>query len=152
MNLSGNNLGTPGACALADFFLLIANSRSKFNLEIYSASISSEAVLAFTDVVTKHPCKPSQCAFQLNLNSNPLRYDSLLAILKMLRCESYQITYLYLMSTDLGDIGSKCYTPQRASVPILDLAVQNVRTTNLYLDSNDFSGDKILVLAECIRA
>ena len=150
-NLSGNNLGTPGACALADFFLLIVNSRSKFNLEIYSACINSEALLAFTDVITKHPCKQSQCAFRLNLRNNPLKYDGLVAILKMLRCETYQITYLYLKNADLGDVGPEsCYTQPRADVPVLGLAAQNIRITNLCLDNNNFSGDKIFVLAESI--
>ena len=81
-NLSKNNLGVPGASAVSE---LITVSRSKLELNLRDTNINAKAVAAlFPSSRHSEPC----CLSDLNLSKNPIGYDGLLAIFRMLKFKS----------------------------------------------------------------
>ena len=145
LDLSKNNLGAPGACALAE--LIISSSRAKISLNLRNTNINTEAASALT-LSTRH-CKNSR-ALKLNLSYNPLGYDGLLAILEMLKSETCPITKLYLDNAST-DITIPFNTESLYHNLILCSTLENSKLTRLSLSSNNFSGDRVLMLAECMR-
>ena len=148
LNLSRNNLGVPGASALSGLF---TSDWLILFLDLSSANINAEALVAF-----KIFGKPSfDCT--LDLSNNPLGYDGLLAIFRMLRSETCPITELDLNNTGLNipvNTESQCHNtllPHTSSILNLGPVLENSRLTRLHLSRNDLSGAKVYILAECVR-
>ena len=148
-NLSENNLGVPGASAVGE---LITISRSKLMLYLNDTNINAKAVAA---LFPRHsePCRLSD----LNVGNNPIGYDGLLAIFRILRSRSCLFnTTLHLSYIDLTTSVTKESQYQNILLPnttnVLNLGPSfESRLTFLYLHGNSFSGDKVLILAECVR-
>ena len=147
LDLSRNNLGVPGASALGGLFKKI------FSLDFSDANINAEAVavLAFG----KQSFESISCT--LTLHKNPLAYNGLLAIFRMLRSETCPITELDLGNTDLTtpvNTESQCHNtqlPKTSSVLNLGPTIDNSSLKTLHLSHNNFSGDRVFKLAECVR-
>ena len=143
LSLTRNNLGLPGANALNGLF---TTSRSKLRLELSDANVNADAVHAFTVSTISNKSFYDRA---LNLSNNPIGYDGLLAIFRMLRSELCPITLLELENTDLttpDNVKPQC----RCSKLNLDPVLQNSRLTVLNLGHNNFSGNNVFILAECV--
>ena len=171
LDLSKNNLGMCGASALGGLFSnkselgINANKTVACSVSyMYSPSLSNnpstiqrrgninvDAVAAFT-ISSKPPCD-----YRLNLSDNPLGYDGLLAIFGILRSETCRIASLTLANTDLTtqvNTEPHCSNIQlsnTSSVFNLGPVLESSRLTMLSLNHNNFSEDRVLVLAECVR-
>ena len=152
LKLSKNNLGVPGASALGGLFTRLS-SRSMWDIALSDTNINAEAVAAFT--ITTRPSEPSFnpfCDHTIDLSDNPLGYDGLLAIFRMFHCE---ITSLYLDNTNLTtpvNIEPQYQNIQLSNTVLnLDPILKGKRLTSLSLNENNFSGDRVLILAECVR-
>ena len=151
LHLSKNNLGVPGASAVAE---VITNSRSELELDLSDTNINAIAVAAlFPPARHSDPC----CLGDLNLSNNPIGYDGLLAIFRMLRSRFFLFdTKLYLSYIDLTTsvtTESQYYNillPNTTTILNLGPSYES-RLTSLYFSNNNFSGDKVLILAECVR-
>ena len=147
LDLSRNNLGVPGASALGGLFKKI------FSLDFSDANINAEAVAALA--FGKQSFESISCT--LTLHKNPLAYNGLLAIFRMLRSETCLITELDLGNTDLTtpvSTESQCHNtqlPKTSSVLNLGPTIDNSRLKTLHLSHNNFSGDRVFILAECVR-
>ena len=151
LGLSKNNLGVPGASAVGE---LITNSRSELEIDLSDTNINAKAVAAlFPSTRHSEPC----CLSDLNLSNNPIGYDGLLAIFRMLRSRSC----LFNTTLKLGyiDLTASVTTESQyhnillsntTNVLNLDPSFES-RLTSLDLEGNNFSGDKVLILAECVR-
>ena len=142
LELSKNNLGVPGASAVGE--LITNNNRSKMGLDLSDTSINAKAVAAlFPPARHSEPC----CLEHLFLDENPIGYDGLLAIFRMLRIR----THIFLNSLILKDIDLT--TPVTTeSQYVLNLGPSfKSRLTELCIHDNNFSGDNVLILAECVR-
>ena len=182
LDLSRNNLGVPGANALGRLFISntstfgglvksIANSMTalfgvshnpyslnfsnaiqhEFELNLSNANINAEAVVSLNIL-----CSKPSLDCELILSNNPLGYDGLFAIFRMLGSETCPITLLDLANTDLTtpvNTESQYHNtqlPKTSSVLNLGPGIKNSRLTELYLNNNNFSGDRALILAECV--
>ena len=179
LDLSRNNLGVPGASALINnrntlgldentsnsdntIFSVSAESHNPYSysvvptvrgisLNLSNANINAEAVASLN--ISGKPS--SNCV--LNLSNNPLGYDGLLAIFRMLRSETCPITELNLANTELTapvNTESQCHNtqlPNTSNVLNFGPVVEKSILTALYLYSNNFSGDRFIILAECMR-
>ena len=157
LDLSRNNLGITRASALGGLF----SSRSKFILVLNDSNINAEAVAAFS--VANIDLKPSfgsaldlsDCT--LNLSNNPLGYDGLLAIFRMLRSETCPITTLYLNNTDLTipvNMKTQYHGKQAtntSNILCLGPVFNSSRIKLLSLAYNNLSGNNALIIAECVR-
>ena len=144
-DLSINSLGLPGTNALVE--LITSSSRGKIFLDLSDTNINAEAALALT-LSTKH-CKNSR-ACKFDLKNNPLGYDGLLTIFEMLRSETCSITELYLDNTST-DIDSPFNTESLFHNLSLSPVLESSKLTLLSLSYNNFSGENVLILAECAR-
>ena len=120
----------------------------KFELNLSNANINAEAVVSLNIL-----CSKPSLDCELILSNNPLGYDGLLAIF---RSETCPITELDISITDLTtpvNTESQYHNTQFPSTSSVTLgpAIRNSRLTNLYLHNNNFSGDRALILAECVR-
>ena len=185
LDLSSNNLGVPGASALRGLFIsnmsalglnentpstnadtaifsvsAVPHNPYSYNqlvavlhivLNLSNTNINAEAV-ASLNISSKLSCN---CT--LDLSNNPLGYDGLLAIFRMLRSETCPITELDLGNTDLTtpvNTESQYHNtqlPKTSSVLNLGPVVENSILTVLFLYNDNFSGDRFIVLAECVR-
>ena len=189
LDLSRNNLGVPGASALSGPFISNRNrlgldentSNTNADTAIFSVSHNPYSYNLLASVLC-NSLKLSNANFnaeavaslnissklsrdcELDLSSNPLGYDGLLAIFRMLRSETCPITSLHLTDTEFTtpvNIESQYHNTQlpktsstlaiKSSVLNLGPVVENSILTELNLYSNNFSGDKFLILAECVR-
>ena len=151
LDLSRNNLGVPGASAVGE---LITNSRNELWLDLRDTNINAKAVAAlFPSSRHSEPC----CSSKFNLSKNPIGYDGLLAIFRMLR--SRALLFNTTLHLDQIDLTTSVTTESQYRNILLSntLNILNLgpsfesRLTSLYLYNNNFSGDKILILAECVR-
>ena len=117
-------------------------------------NINAKAVAAlFPSSRHSEPC----CLSDLDLNNNPIGYDGLLAIFRMLRSRSKLFnTTLNLAYIDLTTFVTTESQYHNILLPntfnVLNLGPSfESRLTNLTLNDNNFSGDKVLILAECVR-
>ena len=142
LDLSKNNLGVPGANAVGELF---TRKWRDIELDLSGTKINAEAVASF-DIVTRANELSSNCT--LNLSSNPLGYDGLLNVFRFLESETCPLTKLLLRDTDLTtpvSIESHIQFPKAFTLgPVF-------RLTELHLSKNNFSGDKVLILAEFMR-
>ena len=186
LDLSSNSLGVPGAGGLSGLFisdrsmlgvddsanrqtadfsmsnlshnqfcdctLKLSNQLAiEFHLDLSDAIINAEAVASFAIFGRQ------SCDCRLSLRDNPLRYDGLLAIFRMLRSETCPITELDLANTDLTtpvNTESQYYNTQLLNTSSglnLGPVIESNKLTYLSLNSNNFSGDRPLILAECVR-
>ena len=180
LDLSSNNLGVPGASALGGLFisnmstLSLVESIGNTSAEIAAFGVSYNNSLYFSNnpVAVQHEFKlalnnaninaeavaslnisstPS-CDCTLSLNDNPLGYDGLLAIFRMLSSETCPVTELSLGNTDLTIADNTDYQCQSLNTSnVFGPALDSSRLTKLYLHDNNFSGDRALILAECVR-
>ena len=154
LDLSKNNLGVPGASAVGE--LVTNNIISKLRLYLSDTNINAKAVAAlFPSSRHSEPC----CLNNLNLSKNPIGCDGLIALFRMLRSR----TSLFPNTLDLSDIDLTTPDTSESQDQFHNILLPN--TTNLlslgpsfesrliclYLNHNNFSGDKVLVLAECVR-
>ena len=153
LSLSRNNLGVPGMSALGGLFII---SRSELHVELSNVNIHAEAAYVFT--VSTMSNKPASDR-ALNLSNNPLGYDGLLAIFRMLRSETCPITLLDLCNTGLTTLGNtesqyhklNVLSINRSSITCPGPVLENSRLTLIILGENDFSGNNIFILAERVR-
>ena len=151
LDLSKNNLGVPGASAVGE---LVTNSRNELRLDLSDANINAKAVAAlFPPARHRDPYYLNN----LKLNKNPIGYDGLLAIFRILRSRSF------LFNTTLSLAYIDLTTPVTTESQYHNILLTNTlnvlnlgpsfesRLTELYLHHNNFSGDKVLILAECVR-
>ena len=145
LGLSENNLSVPGASAAGE---LITNSRSELELNLSDTFINANAVAALFPPA-RH--SDSCCLSDLSLSKNPIGYDGLLAIFRMLRSRSCSsLTNLTLRDIDLTTPVTTVY--QYHNINVLNLGPSfESRLTGLDLHNDNFSGDKVLILAECVR-
>ena len=151
LDLSTNNLGVPGASAVGE---LITYSWSVLELHLSDTNINAKAVAAlFPPARHSEPC----CLSGLNLSKNPIGCDGLLAIFRMLRSR----TRVFLYTLDLNDIDlTTPVTPEFQYYNVLLPNTTNVlnlgpsfesRLSELSIKDNNFSGDKVHILAECVQ-
>ena len=148
LNLSRNNLGVPGASAVGE---LTTNNRSELELDLRDTNINAKAVAALFP-----PARHSEsCCLRLfNLRKNPVGYDGLIAIFRMIRIKTCSL--LNLSDIDLTtpvtteDQYHNILLPKTTNVLNLGPSFES-RLTYLFLFDNNFSGDKVLILAECVR-
>ena len=138
LDLSSNNLGVPGASALGGLF---SSNRGTLHLDLSNGNIKAGFAISMK---TSLDCI-------LDLSNNPIGCDGLLAIFGMLKSETCPITELDLTNTDLATpVNTEFQCPNMLNVnigPVLDRS----RLTMLYLNDNNFNGDRVLILAECVR-
>ena len=150
-DLGSNNLGVPGACALRDVFANFT-SRCRFTLDLSDTKLNSEAVIILSQCAcaADRSCEyGSDMLFSiLSVNNNPLGYDGLLALFQMLWCQNCLIQSLQLRNTDCSNP-----TQSRSNMPPTKLLSTEALGLGppIYMESNNFSGDKVCVLEECIR-
>ena len=148
LHLSRNNLGVPGASAIGK---LITNSRSKLMLHLRDTNINAKAFSALFP--SSRHSEPYSLSY-LSLGKNPIGYDGLLAIFRMLR--SRTCSFLHLEDIDLTTSVTtesqyhNILLPNTTNVLNLGPSFES-RLTKLNLCNNNFSGDKVLILAECVR-
>ena len=149
LNLSENNLGVPGASAVGE---LITNSMSNLYLDLSYTNINAKAVAAlFPPARHSEPC----CLSELHLSRNPIGYDGLLAIFRILRSSRT----CSILSLDGIDLTTPVTTESQYhnillpnSLNVLNLGpLFESRLTELFIYDNNFSADKVLLLAECMR-
>ena len=152
LDLSKNNLGVSGASAVDE--LITNNNRSELELDLSDTNINAKAVAALFPP-SRH--SESCCSNDLNLSKNPIVYDGLLAIFRMLRSRSCLFnTTLHLCYTNLTTSVTtesqyhNILLPNTANILSLGPSFES-RLTELNLCNNNFSGDKVLILAECMR-
>ena len=151
LGLSKNNLGVPGASTVGE---LITNNRRNLRLDLSDTNINAKAVLTlFPSFRHGETC----CLNGLDLSKNPIGYDGLLAIFRMLRNRSF------LFDTTLKLAHINLTTPVTTESHYHNILLTNTfnvlnlrssfesRLTELYLYNSNFSGDKVLILAECVR-
>ena len=148
LDLSRNDLGVPGASAVGELITI----RSELKLDLSDININAKAVAAlFPSTRHSEPC----CLSDLNLRKNPIGYDGLLAIFRKLRIKT-----LFLDTLDLTDIDltiSVTTASQYHNILLPNTTNINLgpsfesRLTNLHLGNNSFSGNKVLILAECVQ-
>ena len=187
LDLSRNNLGVPGASALGGLFtsnrnlLGLNENTSSTNADtaifsvsavphnFYSYNLLSAVLHIFLNLSNANfnaeavaslniSSKPSDsCDCELELSNNPLGYDGLLAIFRILRSETCPITELDIGNTDLTtpvNTESQYHNiqlPKTSRVLNLGPVVENSILTVLKLCYNNFSGDRFIILAECMR-
>ena len=180
LDLSRNNLGVPGAGGLGGLFIsdmstlgLVESITStnaktalfgvspisdslyslnfsnaiqhKFELNLSDVNINAEAVVSLNIL-----CSKPSLDSELILSNNPLGYDGLLAIFRILRSETCPITELDISNTDLTTPVNTESQYHSTQLPICP-AIKNSRLTKLYLSNNNFSDDRALILAECLQ-
>ena len=148
LSLSTNNLGVPGASALGGLYTV---SRNTLRLELSDADINAEAACPFTVLTISNK---RLCDRTLILSNNPLGYDGLLVVFKMLRSETCPVATLDLANTDLTTpVNAKSQSRLLNESSLLNLGpvFENSRLTVLSFAENNFSGNKILILAESVR-
>ena len=148
LNLSRNNLGVPGASAVSELITII---KSELRLDLRYTNINVKAVTTlFPSTRYSKLC----CLKYLNLSKNPIGYDGLLALFRMLRSRSPSSLCL-----DDIDLTTSVTTESQYHNILLSNTINVVylgpsfesRLTFLYLYNNNFSGDSVLILAECVR-
>ena len=151
LDLSKNNLGVPGASAVGE----LITKRSKLSLVLSGTNINAKAVAAlFPSSRHSEPC----CLSYLNLSKNPIGYDGLLAIFRMLRSWSclfvttLDLSYIDLTTNSVTTESQYHNMPLPNTLNVLNLGPSfESRLKILDLHNNNFSGDKVLILAECMR-
>ena len=149
LDLSKNNLGVPGASAVGE--LITNNNRSELELDLSDTNINAKAVAAlFPPARHSDPC----CLDYLNLSKNLIGYDGLLAIIRILRSRTFSSLNLSDIDLTTSVTTESQYhnilLPNTTNELSLGPSFQS-RLTFLYLHNNNFSGDKVLILAECVR-
>ena len=100
LDLSNNNLGVPGACAVGEAFPLLVSSKDEFELNLSDTNMSSEAAVKFSDILTSRPCD-SLCKCELDLSENQLGIEGLSAIFKIISSKKCPIAKLEISNADL---------------------------------------------------
>ncbi len=89
LDLSENNLGVPGACAVGEAFVKLATNRKKLELNLIETNIDNEAAATvFSEKVLaslEDVSNPLSCEIDLCVDNNPLGHSGLLAIFRMFR-------------------------------------------------------------------
>ena len=145
LDLSKNNLGVPGASAVDE---LITNSRSELELDLSDTNINAKAVAAlFPAARLSDPC----CLDHLDLSRNPIGYDGLLVVFGMLRSRTCWLNDIDLTTPVTTESQyHNILLPNTTNVVNVSPSFES-RLTFLKLHNNNFSGDKVLILAECVR-
>ena len=146
LDLSNNNLGVPGACAVAGAFPLFVSNREKFNLDLSDTNMSGEAVVKFSDIITSRSCD-YLCKCKLNLSENLIGIYCLSVISNPVSelnlCQTGYVSQVYNKTHHFVNeytYSASCF-----------LYNENNMLTKLNLYKTNCSGNGILMLAECIR-
>ena len=100
LDLSENNLGVPGACAVGTAFLsLVTNRNSKeLKLNLSETDFGGEAATEFSDRVLAYSSDISNplscCEIDLRVDNNPLEHSGLLAIFRVILNKNYHVKTL----------------------------------------------------------
>ena len=152
LKLHKNNLGVPGAGAVSE---LISSSRNQLELDLSDTNISAKAVAALFP-----PSRHSEpyCLGYLNLDENSIGYVGLIAIFRMLRSR----TCLFNTKLDLSHIDLTTSVTAESQDQYHNILLPNTtnvfnlgssfesRLTDLNLSDNNFNGNKVFILAECM--
>ena len=151
LGLSNNNLGVPGASAVGKLIASISSEVAQ--LALIDANINAKAVAALSTPASHNELC---CLDHLDLSENPIRYDGLLAVFRMLRSRIFPfLKILDLSQTDLTTVTTVSHyrnilLPNSANLLNCGPSFES-RLTKLDLSDNNFSGEKVLILAECVR-
>ncbi len=102
LDLSENNLGVPGPCAVGEAFVKLAANRKALQLNLRETNLDSEAATAFSDKVLAtldDDLSPLSCEIDLCVGKNPFGSSGLLAIFRMLSNGKCPVTSLSLYDT-----------------------------------------------------
>ena len=146
LNLSNNNLGVPGACAVAEAFSLFVSNREEFDLDLSDTNMSGEAAVKFSAIVTSRLCN-CLCNCKLNFSENLIGIYCLSIISNpVAELNLCQTGYVSKVNTKTHHFVNK-YTYSASCF----LYNENNTLTKLNLYKTNCSGSGILMLAECIR-
>ena len=127
--------------------------RSEIYLNLSDTNLDVSAMEEFTTSISR-PNSPS-CECNLTLSHNPLGYDGLLVILKMLESEVCPVTTLLLETIDLTTPDKKesqqNYDFVMPTTSIVGPGIKSSRLTYLDLSDNIFNREQVYILAECVR-
>ncbi len=145
-DLSKNNFSVPGACALGEAICLLGiTNKLPSYIFVDDININQDAMVSFCAHALT-PIKEWLEPIFVWLGNNLLGLDGLLSMLRILRSSTCKIASLSLRNTalDLHD---------QRSINILSFCpdVSHGVLTHLQLSDNNFSGDSIVILVECIR-
>ena len=126
LDLSRNNLGTPGATALGEAFWLLITTRNQLDLDLHKCNLDSEAVTAFSEIITHKLSslntfvlrKSMKC--DINLSENPIGQEGLVAIFNILTLKHCPISKLSLDDLVL-ESGSQYRNAQQVNPSATDL-------------------------------
>ena len=152
LDLSENNLGVPGACALGQAFSSLATNRKELKLNLSETNIDSEAATAFSNQVlasSSDISNPLSCEINLLVDNNPLGHSGLLAIFRVFSNNNYDVKTLYLKQTirisTFSSVATFCWNQYHH-------IAFNSTVTILSLDNNYFCGKNIVILTECLKS
>ena len=145
-DLSKNNFSVPGACALGEAICLLGiTNKLPSYIFVDDININQDAMVSFCAHALT-PIKEWLEPIFVRLGNNLLGLDGLLSMLRILRSSTCKIASLSLRNTalDLHD---------QRSINILSFCpdVSHGVLTHLQLSDNNFSGDSIVILVECIQ-
>lgn len=175
LDLSQNNLGVNGAIELAKVrsqHIAISSNYQKWwcQVKLTSTNLSDEALCSFTETLQCTWCfgdlqlggndihatglgylvdaigKGNVSATKLEFDNNPLGYNGVSEIGKLLSINHDQLTCIRLKNCHLADIFT-CDCNELLLENQLCQMPQNNILTELYLDGNRFTGDAICILA-----
>ena len=149
LRLSKNNLCVPGASAVGE----LINTKSNLFVCLEEANITATGVSAL--IVPNEHSEPS-LAYEINLSNNPLGCDGLVALIRVLgtkACPLVKKLTLANITTPSNEeaLYHDTLLPNARSVLELFSPSFENRLTYLDLADNNFSVDKVLILAECVR-
>ena len=174
LNLSNNNLGVPGASALAKLHvsdqlylnktnlgdegltILVESLKAISSLELADNDIHASGVSCLADAVCSGGLKlVSKIYGMLDLSGNPLGLDGTIAIGRMLSSSHCKSLNVHLSRCDLttagGDLPSTDFMSCEAVGQQLCLITQTSTIGRLYLDHNSFTDNGIHILAGFIH-
>ncbi len=153
IDLSENNLGVPGVCAVGETIRLFKNELFDVVFFLLDTTMNVDGMVSFCMSVSAGQEFNMPIVF-ISFNNNTLGLDGLLSIFLLLK----KFTHLLgadLINTALSAINLHLDLNYTRSINLLTLcpAVQynNSNFKCLFLNDNNLSGGNIVILAECIR-
>jgi hypothetical protein len=163
LDLSNNNLGVPGASALAKLhvngrlylnktnlgdkglIILVKGLKIISYLQLADNDIHASGVSCLADAVCSGKVN---ITWELNLSNNPLGLEGTIAVCRMLNSSHCKPHHVVLSRCDLTTAGASADSISCEAVGRqLCLMPQASTTNSLYLSHNSFTGDGIHILA-----
>jgi hypothetical protein len=166
LDLSNNNLGVPGASAVAKLhvsgrlllnktnlgdkglLILVKSLKVISHLELTDNDIHASSVSCLADAICSGELKYLGI---LNLSGNPLGLEGTIAVGRMLSSSHCKLGYVFLSRCDLTTAGGGLPSTDSISCEAVGRQLCRMPQTStikqLYLDHNSFTGDGIHILA-----